>query len=143
MSFLNQSSENYIQQPEVDAEITNDNLPNKVNASTLFLLWTRYATAISFASFICISLISLFIAFVIIMYFNLVSRHNLVEHQQLFIDDKATLTASNYVPTNPTRIYIHGFSQNAYGYLSLRARDGIVAQRWISLLMEKYTFLSL
>lgn len=55
------------------------------------------------------------------MHFSL--RRNPLLFQELFINDERGLSASNFVPTDPTKIYVHGFTENGQFDLSLRVRE--------------------
>jgi hypothetical protein len=56
------------------------------------------------------------------MHFSL--RRNPLLFQELFINDERGLSASNFVRTNPTKIYVHGFTENGQNDLSFRIRGG-------------------
>jgi len=49
-------------------------------------------------------------------------RQNSLQFQELFINDGNVLAASSYVQKKPTKIYVHGFTENGQGGLSFRLR---------------------
>lgn len=51
-------------------------------------------------------------------------RRNPKIFEELLIGDVLSLTLSNYVRTNPTRIYVHGWTENGQNKLSRNLRDG-------------------
>nr|CAH0104974.1 unnamed protein product [Daphnia galeata] len=58
------------------------------------------------------------------VHFMLWTRRNPLLFQELFINDERGLSASNFVRTNPTKIYVHGFTENGQNDLSFRIRGG-------------------
>jgi Lipase len=56
-------------------------------------------------------------------HFLLWTRRNPTVFQLLINDDVTVLDASNYDPTNPTKIYVHGWTENGQNNLSLQMRD--------------------
>ncbi|KZS04561.1 putative Pancreatic lipase-related protein 2 [Daphnia magna] len=57
-------------------------------------------------------------------HFLLWTRRNPKIFEELLIGDVLSLTLSNYVRTNPTRIYVHGWTENGQNKLSRNLRDG-------------------
>ncbi len=50
-------------------------------------------------------------------------RRNRKDFQELLVNDKASLGASNYVRSNPTVIFSHGFTEDGQTNSILKLRD--------------------
>ena len=66
--------------------------------------WRQYTDAVCTREFMC-------------------SRRNPNKFQELCINDKSNLDASNFVRANPTIIFSHGFAQNGQTNSILKLRD--------------------
>lgn len=67
-------------------------------------------------------------------------RRNSFLFQELFINDVNVLAASSYVKTKPTKIYVHGFTENGQGDLSFRLRNRKYSSLKKELVCEKVPF---
>ena len=61
-------------------------------------------------------------------HFNLWTRNNPVTLQELFIGDAASLAASNFDTSKPTKVFAHGWRMNGYDNNAVFSlRDGMIS----------------
>ncbi|KAK4016886.1 hypothetical protein OUZ56_031851 [Daphnia magna] len=76
-------------------------------------------------------------------HFLLWTRRNPKIFEELLIGDVLSLTLSNYVRTNPTRIYVHGWTENGQNRLSRNLRDGFLLREDCNFIAVDWSFLAL
>ncbi|XP_046639786.1 lipase member H-like isoform X1 [Daphnia pulicaria] len=76
------------------------------------------------------------------VHFLLWTRRNSFLFQELFINDVNVLAASSYVKTKPTKIYVHGFTENGQGDLSFRLRNRFLEKEDINFIAVDWALLA-